>query len=60
MGRRIIALLAGWLLPLSAMSQVADIFYYEIEPGKAVEAYELLSEATRIADETDMRLALHF
>ena len=35
-------------------------FYYEIEPGKAVEAYELLSEAKRIADETDMRLALQF
>ena len=60
MGRRIIALLAGWLLPFSAMSQVADTFYYEIEPGKAVEACELLSEATRIADETDMTLALHF
>ena len=44
MGRRMFALLAGWLLPLSAMSQVADIFYYEIEPGKAVEAYELLNE----------------
>ncbi len=60
MGKRIIALLAGWLLPLSAMPQVADIFYYEIEPGKAVEAYELLNEAAKIADETDMTLALHF
>ena len=60
MGARIIALLAGWLLPLSSMSQVADVFYDEIEPGKAVEAYELLNEAARIADETEMKLALHF
>jgi len=45
MRKRFLTLLIGWLLPLSAMSQVADIFYYEIQPGKAVEAYELLNEA---------------
>lgn len=60
MRRRMLILLTGWFLSLPAMSQVADIFYYEIQPGKAVEANELLNEAARIADETDMTLALHF